>query len=224
MIRRGQQGRPEMRRAERAAAKEIESDRGGYRPPDRADCHTKQWITPGDDTYRLRLQTITWRQQGRLMDFVINAQVLTAVEWETVEYVDCCHGHCHLHTRSDEPPRSISPLNSAYHRDMSKASSARALSAIDAFRVQVDWNLACGALADHELRVTSDSGDQVVVVAIGDPDDDLTPPAERPGATATVGMFLDYLDHRPNGVRLSMVNPAQPAVARDSLEVEFANH
>ncbi len=47
------------------------------------------------------------------MDFVINAQVLTAVEWETVEYVDCCHGHCHLHTRSDEPPRSISPLNSA---------------------------------------------------------------------------------------------------------------
>ena len=113
MIRRGQHGRREMRRAEREAAKEIESDRGGYRPPDRADCHTKQWITPGDDTYRLRLQTITWRQQGRLMDFVINAQVLTAVEWETVEYVDCCHGHCHLHTRSDEPPRSISPLNSA---------------------------------------------------------------------------------------------------------------
>lgn len=113
MIRRGQQGRREMRRAEREAAKEIESDRGGYRPPDRADCYTKQWVTPGDDTYRLRLQTITWRQQGRLMDFVINAQVLTALEWETVEYVDCCHGHCHLHTRSDELPRSISPLNSA---------------------------------------------------------------------------------------------------------------
>lgn len=113
MIRRGQQGRREMRRAEREAAKEIESDRGGYRSPDRADCYTKQWITPGDDTYRLRLQTITWRQQGRLIDFVINAQVLTAVEWETVEYVDCCHGHCHLHTRNDdESPRSITPLNS----------------------------------------------------------------------------------------------------------------
>lgn len=146
---------------------------------------------------------------------------------------------------------------------MSKASSVRALSNLDAFRVEVDWNLACGVLADHELRVTSDGGDHVVVVAlaeeplsillgrlravggyanlfvkgahgvrmvsvikddcaIGDPDDDLTPPAERPGATATVGMFLDYLDHRPNGVRLSMVNPAQPAVARDSREVEFA--
>lgn len=147
----------------------------------------------------------------------------------------------------------------------SKASIARANKALDAFRAEVDWNLACGALADHELPVTSDDGDHVVVVAlaeeplsillgrlravggyanlfikgrervrmvsvikvvcaIGEPDDDLTPPGERPGATATVGMFLDYLDHCPNGLRLSMVNPAQPPVARDSHEVEFATH
>lgn len=148
---------------------------------------------------------------------------------------------------------------------MRKASAVRARDALDAFRAEVDWNLACGALADQELRVTSEEGDHVVVVAlaeeplsillgrlravggyanlfvkspqgvrmvsvikdvcaIGDPDGDMTPPAERPGATATVGMFLDYLDHCPNGVRLSTVNPAQPAVARDSHEVEFATH
>ena len=83
---------------------------------------------------------------------------------------------------------------------------------------------------DHEVFAVIDpiAGVRMVSVikddcATGDPDDDLTPPAERPGATAIVGMFLDYLDHRPNGVRLSMVNPAQPAVARDSREVEFAN-
>ena len=148
---------------------------------------------------------------------------------------------------------------------MRKASAVRARETLDAFRAEVDWNLACGALADQELRVTSEDGDHVVVVAlakeplsillgrlrgvggyanlfvkspqgvrmvsvikdvcaIGDPDDDMAPPAEGPGATATVGMFLDYLDHCPNGVRLSMVNPAQPAVARDSHEVEFATH
>jgi hypothetical protein len=111
MIRRGQQGRRQLRRAERETAKRIETNHGSYSPPDRADCYTKQWITPGDDAYRLRLQTITWRHQGRLTDFVINAQVLTAIEWETVEYIDCCHGHCHPHTRNDESPRSIAPLN-----------------------------------------------------------------------------------------------------------------
>ena len=111
MIRRGQQSRRHLRRAEREAAKEIATDRGSYLPPDRADCHTRQWITAADDAYRLRFQTIAWRQKGRLTDFVINAQVLTADEWETVEYVDCCHGYCHLHTRNNESPRPIAPLN-----------------------------------------------------------------------------------------------------------------
>ncbi len=60
--------------------------------------------------------------------------------------------------------------------------------------------------------------------AIVNPDDDMTPPTERPGANATVGMFLDYLDLCPKGVRLSMVNPAQPPVARDSQEIDFASH
>lgn len=148
---------------------------------------------------------------------------------------------------------------------MSKASAVRVRKALDAFRVEVDWNLACGALADQELPVTSDDGDHLVVVAlveeplsillgrlravggyanvfvkgqwgvrmvsvikddcaIGDPDDDMTPPTERPGANATVGMFLDYLDLCPKGVRISMVNPAQPPVARDSQKVDFASH
>lgn len=49
--------------------------------------------------------------------------------------------------------------------------------------------------------------------------DDMTG-QEGPGPMASVGLFLDYLERRPNGVVLSVVNPASPAVARDV--VEFA--
>jgi hypothetical protein len=36
---------------------------------------------------------------------------------------------------------------------------------LDAFRQLIDWHLACGALADYELPVTSDDGGFPVVVA-----------------------------------------------------------
>ena len=49
---------------------------------------------------------------------------------------------------------------------MSRASSVRVRKGLDAFRVEVDWNLACGALADLQLPVTSDDGDHLVVVAL----------------------------------------------------------
>ncbi len=41
--------------------------------------------------------------------------------------------------------------------------------------------------------------------AIGQPDDDMSGD-EAPGADATVGMFLDYLERRPNGVILSALS------------------
>ncbi|MCV6984436.1 hypothetical protein H7H78_02930 [Mycobacterium shinjukuense] len=43
------------------------------------------------------MQNLIWYRQGRLIDFVIKLQVLTSEGWETVEYVDCCHGSCHHH-------------------------------------------------------------------------------------------------------------------------------
>lgn len=58
--------------------------------------------------------------------------------------------------------------------------------------------------------------------AITTPDEHLTVPGS-PGASSTVGMFLDYLDLHPNGLRLSVVNPAKPAVAKDARPVEFAH-
>jgi hypothetical protein len=136
---------------------------------------------------------------------------------------------------------------------------------LDEFRQEVNWNLACGPMADVDLLpVTGDDGGRPVVVALEDeqlaillgrlravggyanlfvrgaggvrtlsvidrtclipePDDDLTAPAERPGANATVGMFLDYLDQRPGGVVLSTVSSdaERPALARDARLVEF---
>jgi len=56
--------------------------------------------------------------------------------------------------------------------------------------------------------------------AIPDPDDNMTGD-DGPGADATVGMFLDYVARRPNGVMLSEAI-GRPACARDAHTVEFA--
>jgi hypothetical protein len=133
---------------------------------------------------------------------------------------------------------------------------------LDTFRREVDWNLACGALAGVELPVTSDEGGFPVVVALEDerfsvllgrlravggfanlfvkgdgrvrtasvigescaiptPDDKLVG-TDSPGADATVGMFLDYLERQPNGVTVSAA-VGHPACARDAKTVEFAD-
>jgi hypothetical protein len=135
-------------------------------------------------------------------------------------------------------------------------------SRLDAFRREVNWNLACGVLADFDLPVTGDDGGFPVVVAlederlsvvlgrlravggfanlfvkgdgkvrmasviraacaIGTPDDVLTGD-DSPGATATVGIFLDYVERNPNGVTVSAA-VGHPACARDARTVEFAD-
>jgi hypothetical protein len=105
MVRRVQQGQQKLRKARRELTEKLESDKGEYRPPDRVECRYKVWETTGDDANTVRLQTHTWRRNSKLVDFVINAQVLTADGWETVEYVDCCHGLCHHHPQSATAPR-----------------------------------------------------------------------------------------------------------------------
>jgi hypothetical protein len=131
----------------------------------------------------------------------------------------------------------------------------------DAFRREVDWNLACGCLAEYELPVTSDEGGHPVVVAfdserlsvllgriravggyanvfvrgrngvrmasvmsdacaIAEPNDLMTDD-DAPGGNATVGAFLDYVSHHPNGVAVSAA-VGQPAYARDARVVDFA--
>jgi len=136
---------------------------------------------------------------------------------------------------------------------------------LDAFRSEVNVNLAYGALADYDLPVTADDGGFPVVVAleherlstllgrlravggnadlfvrgeasgrvrvrlvsvvstscaIGDPDDVMVGP-DAPGPDATVGMFVDYLELRPNGVAISAV-VGHWSYARDPQTVEFA--
>lgn len=57
--------------------------------------------------------------------------------------------------------------------------------------------------------------------AIAEPDDDMSGD-EAPGPDATVGLFLDYLARRPNGVIVSAAAVGHPACARDARDVEFA--
>ena len=56
--------------------------------------------------------------------------------------------------------------------------------------------------------------------AIPTPSDELVG-AESTGPDATVGMFLDYLDHHPNGVAV-WAAIGHPACVRDAKTVEFA--
>ncbi len=141
---------------------------------------------------------------------------------------------------------------------MTKVDSDR----IDLFRREVDWNIACGALAEVDLPVTSNDGGCPVVVAFDDerfsvllgrlravggfanvfvkdakgavraasvmaelcavavPGDRLVG-EDVPGAGATVGMFLDYVERHPNGVTVSAaVGPS--ACARDARRVDLA--
>ncbi|BBZ30695.1 hypothetical protein MMAD_49900 [Mycolicibacterium madagascariense] len=111
MIRREQQGRQELRKAQRTAAAEIASERGSYRPPRRNACRERSWESAADDANTVRLENRTWHLGKHLTEFVINAQVLTAEGWRTIEYVDCCHGSCHHHPQNGADPRHIARLD-----------------------------------------------------------------------------------------------------------------
>lgn len=87
-----------LREGERETAALLESTQGSYVRPPREQCKEKRWETPADDSNTIRTQTLIWTQNGRLVEFVVNLQVLTSDGWETIEYIDCCHGHCHRHS------------------------------------------------------------------------------------------------------------------------------
>jgi hypothetical protein len=53
-----------------------------------------------------------WRYKGQLVDFVVNLQVVTAEGWESVERIDCCHGHCHHHPENGKPAQHVIQLDS----------------------------------------------------------------------------------------------------------------
>lgn len=69
-----------------------------------------------------------------------------------------------------------------------------------------------------QVRRVSVIGD---TCAIAVPDDVMTG-EDAPGPDATVGMFIDYVERRPNGVTISAA-VGHPACARDARTVEFAD-
>lgn len=112
MVRRGQQGKRAVRRAQRNVSEQLgSSEKGTYQTPDRSECIPQRWETPYDDANTVRLQFLLWRQDGRIAEFVVNVQVLASEGWDTVEYFDCCHGHCHLHAKNGTTARTITRLD-----------------------------------------------------------------------------------------------------------------
>lgn len=111
---RGKQKHREVRRAQREAIELIESEHGDYTPPDRDLCRYREWVATVDDAYTIRAEYRIWRLRGDLTEFVVNLQRITLDgDWETVEYIDCCHGHCHLHPVSGGETTHIAKLDDA---------------------------------------------------------------------------------------------------------------
>lgn len=102
MVRRNQQAKRELNKASKAAAESLDQPDGEYTPPNREDCHYKQWESSVDGLSTIRLQFNIWRQRGQIADFVINVQRLSSAGWVDVERFDCCHGHCHVHLSNAE--------------------------------------------------------------------------------------------------------------------------
>lgn len=98
MARRGQQKHRELRAARKQTFDDLETPHGRYRPPERSEANRQEWYQPIDDTNTVRLEFHVWRDGGQIVEFVINIQTIATTGWETPEYIDCCHGHCHLHT------------------------------------------------------------------------------------------------------------------------------
>lgn len=110
VVRRSGKSKAEVRRAQRQITESLNSTQGLY-CADRMQCDTKEWITPCDDSNTVRMHFLLWRNGSQVVDFVVNVQVLASSGWVTVEYFDCCHGHCHLHPKNGEDPVTIERLD-----------------------------------------------------------------------------------------------------------------
>ena len=111
MPRRGQQARNSLRKARWATNETLESQAGSYRPPPGLS-PSKQWEIAYDGANTVRVQFILWKAHGRVVNFVVNVQVITAEGWTSVERFDCCHGNCHLHPDGADSARVVLRLDS----------------------------------------------------------------------------------------------------------------
>ena len=97
MVRRAQQGKRALQRARDETERQLGSDKGSYRPPPREVCDPKSWYQTFDDASTVRVSIMLWRQNGRLVDFVILVESSAWNAWTEVSRIDCCHGFCHVH-------------------------------------------------------------------------------------------------------------------------------
>lgn len=272
MVRRAQQGKRALQRARDETERQLGSDKGSYRPPPREVCDPKSWYQTFDDASTVRVSIMLWRQNGRLVDFVILVELSAWNAWTEVSRIDCCHGFCQTSSivssrindscsasrpgrctsnqRNGWHPKRLSRLR--VHSETEESIMTEEIShRLDQFRSEINYNLALGILANEQLPVVDDRGEVPVVAALGgerlavllrrvaavggyanvfiDNGDavrvlsfidescaiesaeaeDLASDDNRPGADATVSMFLAYLELKPRGVRLPADIPAR---------------
>jgi hypothetical protein len=102
MVRRGQQAKRDLRRANRKLEEDIAQPRGDYDPVSRDQCEERSRVFLVDDGYEFRVVLHYWRHKGETTEFVYLFQRRVWNEWENVARIDCKHGSCHIHDPDDE--------------------------------------------------------------------------------------------------------------------------
>ncbi len=71
---------------------------GAYIPPDRNLCEesTPSYMLPSSHEH-CKTVVKTWKQAGRVVDFVIKIQILNNSQWIDHLTIDCKHGYAHAH-------------------------------------------------------------------------------------------------------------------------------
>lgn len=105
MVRRNQQARRALLRAEKERAQDLAESRGTYRPADRSLCTERTRIFLVDDGYEFRVQLRFWRLDNKTTEFVYLFQRRVWDDWENVARIDCSnHGSCHVHDPDEQGP------------------------------------------------------------------------------------------------------------------------
>lgn len=103
MVRRGQQSKRALKKADRRREEDIAHGevRGDYSPPPRSDCTPRSFYQHLDDEASLRVDVRVWAHSGRVVDFHLTVELaqMEGIEWTwlPVARVDICHGHAHAH-------------------------------------------------------------------------------------------------------------------------------
>lgn len=92
----------------------------------------KQWYVAVDEPDTLRIHYRIWRRNGRMTEFLISLRYSALGTWKEAAYIDCKHGHIHVHVLvgDREDTRSLRRLDSLEDVDAGYADASAKMDAV----------------------------------------------------------------------------------------------